>query len=134
MNPEQNRRYHLLMKECGFDEDEKHELVWQFSDERTTSSTELTPVETTAILKYLQEAHSKRCKPMRGKVIHYLTMLGYTLGNDTPDWDKINAFIEGIGSNNPRRVRLNFLYYSELPKVVTQVEAMYRTESRKVTK
>ena len=132
MTAEENRRFHLLLKECGLDEEVKKELVYQFSDGRATSSKELSPVETTALLKYLQDTHSAKCKPMRGKIIHYLCLLGYTVRKDEADWDRINAFIKGMGSNNARKVQLNFLYYSELPAVVSQVEAMYKKELKKL--
>ncbi len=128
MTPDQNRRYHLLLKECGITEDGKAMLIAAFSDGQSTSSKDLKPAAVAGLLRYLQEEHSKRCKPMRGKVIHYLCLLGYTVGKDQADWDRINAFIMGMGSNNPRKVQLNFLYYSELPKVVSQVEAMYKHE------
>lgn len=134
MNAHDNKRYRLLLKECGIDEDAKQVLVYAFTNERSTSSTDLTPVETEALLRYLQDTHSQMCKPMRGKIIHYLCLLGYTVGKDQADWNRINEFIKGIGSNNPRKVQLNFLYYSELPKVVTQVEAMYKKELLRLTK
>ena len=134
MKPEENRRFHLLLKECGYDEEAKKSLVWAFSDEATSSSADLNPVEVDGLLRYLQDEHSKKCKPMRGKIIHYLCLLGYTVGNDQADWDRINAFIKGIGANNPRKVQLNFLYYSELPKVVSQVEAMYKHEVKRLAK
>lgn len=136
MSNEQNRRYHLLLKECGIaTEDAKQALVNSFTDGRATSSTELRPAETQAVLKYLQQEHSNRCKPMRGKVIHYLCLLGYVVkGTKNADFDRINAFIVDIGANNPRRVILNYLYYSELPKVVSQVEAMYRNEIKRLAK
>ncbi len=134
MNATENRRFHLLLKECGLGDDEKEQLVYAFSDERTTSSTELRPVEVKALLRYLQDTHSKRCKSMRGKIIHYLCLLGYVDRNDKADWDRIDYFIQHIGSNNPRQVILNYLYFSELPAVVSQVEAMYKNETKRVTK
>lgn len=134
MTTKDTARYHLLLKECGLGEDDKEALLYSFSDGRATSSTELEPAEAKALLKFLQDRHSEMCKKMRGKIIHYLCLLGYVNSNDTPDWDRINAFIVDLGSNNPRRVILNFLYHSELPAVVTQVEAMYRNETKRVTK
>jgi len=134
MNATDNRRYHLLIKECGLGEDDKEVLLHSFSDGQATSSTNLTPAQAKALLGYLQARHSEMCKKMRGKIIHYLCLLGYVNGDDTADWDRINAFIVDIGRNNPRRVILNFLYLSELPAVVTQVEAMYRNETKRVTK
>lgn len=132
MNAKQNLRYRCLLRELGFTDDAKEAMVASFSNGRSTSSKDLNNVEVEAMLRYLQDEHSARCKPMRGKIIHYLCLLGYTVGNNQADWNRINDFIKGIGSNNPRQVQLNFLYYSELPKVVTQVEAMYRKETKKL--
>ena len=134
MTAKETGRYHLLIKECGLTEEEKQALVYSYSDGRGTSSKDLTPAEAKKLLAFLQNLHSTKCKPMRGKIIHYLCLLGYVNSDDTADWDRINAFIVDIGRNNPRRVILNFLYHSELPAVVTQVEAMYRNETKRVTK
>lgn len=134
MTTAENTRFRKLLQECGMDEEVKQSLVYQFTDERSTSSKDLSPVETTALLRYLQDEHSARCKPMRGKIIHYLCLLGYTIGPNQPNWGRINDFIKAIGRNNPRQVQLNFLYYSELPKVVSQVEAMYRNETKRLAK
>jgi len=124
---------YLLLKECGLEE-MKGTLVSSFTDERSASSKDLTEHEASCLVKYLQDEHNQKCKPMRGKIIHYLCLLGYVDGNEEADWARIDNFIANIGSNNPRRVRLNFLYRSELPKVVTQVEAMYKAETKKITK
>ena len=132
MTAPDNRRYHLLLKELGLADDEKAALVAAFSDERTTTSTALTPAETAALLRYLQDAHAQKCKPMRGKIIHYLCLLGYTDAQDRADWGRIDTFIQAIGSRNPRKVRLNFLYLSELPGVVTQVQQLYKHETKRV--
>ena len=134
MTADENRRFHLLLKECGMDEEVKRSLVYQFSDGRSTSSKELSQGEAWALLRYLQDQHSNLCRKMRGKIIHYLCLLGFVVGNDQADWTRIDGYIEQMGSNNPRKVRLNFLYLSELPKVVTQVEAMYRKEFKKLAK
>ncbi len=134
MNTKENLRYRCLLKELGMSDDEKQTMVASFSNGRSTSSKDLTAVEVEAMLRYLQDSHSARCKPMRGKIIHYLSLLGYVDGQNRPDWNRINDFIKGIGSNNPRQVQLNFLYYSELPAVVSQVEQMYRKELKKLAK
>ena len=134
MTTAQNRRYHLLLKECGIADDAKQALVTAFSNGRSRSSTDLTPAEVAGLLHYLQAEHAKRCQPMRGAVVHYLCLLGYVDGNLQRDYDRINAFVVGMGSNNPRKVILNYLYCSELPKVVTQVKAMYKKELNRLGK
>ena len=80
----------------------------------------------------LAEMNARR-KKMRAKVIHYLCLMGFTKPNAdkekmVADYDRINAFIQEIGSRNPRGKILNYLYESELKDVLVQVEAMYRKE------
>lgn len=67
-------------------------------------------------------------RKMRGKIIHYLCLMGYTKSDGSADYDRINAYVQGIGSRNPRKVILNFLYEGELQDVLVQVEQRYRKE------
>lgn len=71
-------------------------------------------------------------KRMRGKIIHYYCLMGYVDVNAEPDFERINESVQGLGTNK-RGVILNFLYVHELPDVVTQVEQMWKKESRKMT-
>ena len=75
-----------------------------------------------------QQKLNEARKKMRGKVIHYLCLLGYVDKNDKPDYERINNFIVNIGPRNPKKKILNYLYLEELNAVLTQVEAMYRHE------
>ena len=80
----------------------------------------------------LAEMNARR-KKMRAKVIHYLCLMGYTKPSKdntkmVPDYVRINAFIQEIGSRNPKGKILNYLYENELRDVLVQVEAMYRKE------
>ncbi len=133
INAKQNTLLHLLLTQCGL-EDMKETLVGSFTDSRSTSSADLTEYEASCMIDYLKAEHNAKCKPMRGKIIHYLCLLGYVDGGGKADWGRIDNFIANIGSNNPRQVRLNFLYYKELPAVVSQVEAMYKTETQRLAK
>jgi hypothetical protein len=133
---EQNRQLHMLLNELNLAE-QKAALVYSYSNNRTGSSKELMFGEARELIRHLQEKNKKNqpdLKPMRGKIIHYLCLLGYTLANGKADFDRINEFIKGIGSNNPRKVILNYLRYDELYKVVNQVEQMYRNETNRAAK
>lgn len=76
-----------------------------------------------------KRVYTKAEKRMIGKVVHLLCLLGYTLEDGTADKARINLFVKNIGSNNPRKVILPFLFEKELEKVATQVEQMYRKET-----
>lgn len=66
---------------------------------------------------------------MIGKIVHLLCLMGYTNEEGKADTIRINNYIKGIGSNNPRQVILPFLYEKELEPIVTQIEARYRKET-----
>lgn len=72
-------------------------------------------------------------KRMRAAIIANLATIGYVKKDNTPDYERINKFIQEIGENNPRKVILNFLYLDELPAVVTQVKEMVKKESRRMS-
>ena len=72
---------------------------------------------------------------MRGKILAILIQMGYTLPDGTPDYARINGFIQNIGSRNPRKAILNFLYKDELALVLIQVEEYQKHEiQRKIPK
>lgn len=120
---------HGLFAVAGL-EQRKEEILLRMCDKTSVSA--LTDDQARAFVAWLQEEAKRRRQPMRNTIIYYLCLLGYTIkGTDNPDFDRINKFIEEIGSNNPRKVILNFLTYHELVDVVSQVKAMYRTETAK---
>lgn len=75
-----------------------------------------------------KRVYTRSEKRMIGKVVHLLCLMGYTDDEGNADKDRINEYIKGIGSNNPRQVILPFLYEEELEPIVTQIEARYRKE------
>lgn len=79
------------------------------------------------------DPQNDRRRKMRGVIIHELCLIGYVLPNGDPDIQGINKVVMGLGSNK-RGVILNFLYYDELPAVVSQVKAMCKEESKKMRK
>lgn len=115
----------------------RHTAVFNATKGRSESTKDLLEFEVDYIIAELQkinpqaqtvaDAYPDR-KKMRGKISHYLCLLGYTDTNGQPDWQRIDRFIVNIGSRNPRKVILNYLYPNELKEVLTQVEAMYKKE------
>ncbi len=73
--------------------------------------------------KYNKDASADK---MRRKILHVLGMMGYLKPTGGFDYERINALIEGIGSNNPTKAKFNFLSNGELTAIVTQVEQMYK--------
>lgn len=71
---------------------------------------------------------NKERRKMRAKVIHLLCLLGYVNEKGEADYQQINLFIQNIGSSNPRKVILNYLWKTELLAVTNQVEQIYKQE------
>lgn len=97
----------------------------------TTELTDISSHEAWAFIQELKEQSNDIRKKTRGLIINRLCLMGYTMQNGTPDYDRINGFVKNIGANNPRKVILNYLYPYELNKVATQVKAMYAKEVKR---
>lgn len=132
MNLDNNRKLHALLKELGFDE-MKRRLVLQHTQGRTASSREMTDQEAKGLIASLQEERTMRIKKMRGKIIHYLCLLGMVYDDGKPNYKRINSFIAQIGSRNPKAKPLYHLSIKETHAVLNQVEAMYKYETKKNT-
>lgn len=78
--------------------------------------------------KYNKDVSADR---MRRKILHILGLMGYLKPSGGFDYERINALIEGIGSNNPTKAKFNFLTNSELTAIVTQVEQRYKKTLKK---
>lgn len=69
-------------------------------------------------------------KTMRNGVLHKLHLLGYiTETEGKKDYTRANDFIQNIGANNPNKQSLYKLSHSELVKITTQVNEMYKKET-----
>ncbi len=111
--------------------DLKDDLVYQYTDMRTTHTSEMTIDEASELIKKLRQDLEDKVKPIRGKIIYYLCMFGMKTPDDKPDYKRINAFIQGIGARNPEGRPLFDLWPDEAISVLNQVEAMVKKQSRK---
>ncbi len=93
---------------------------------RTSSSADMTGHEAAKLLHWLRNEEDRLMKPSRGKVMHLLGLMGYTKLDGKLDFDRINAFVKGIGSNNHHQKDLFKLNRTELNRVVTQVEQVHK--------
>ncbi len=133
---EQNRKMWSLANELGYTTEDMSALAYSYSNERTASTKELTLSECNKLLEYMAGEATKQKKgrdKMRKKIIHLLCTLAQTpmvdaVGN--ADYERINAYVQNIGSNNPKKKILNYLYYDELLPVLNQVEAMYKKQTK----
>lgn len=155
MKPEYNRQLHALLTQTGLTP-AKQTLVESFSSGRETSSTGLKDHEAIEMIKYLkgellkkqQPAYSdpkhignvmpaafkastpgKQANTMRKKIIALAHQMGWsgihpTSGNKIADMARINAWCIKYGYLHKQ---LNDHTISELPKLVTQFDNLYKT-------
>jgi hypothetical protein len=96
------------------------------SQGRTNKTSELTAEEAATLINSLKQERDRRTKPMRGKIIHLLCLMGYTHEDGEADFDRINNFVKNIGKNNPKKKVLYWLTIKETLAVLNQVEAIYK--------
>ena len=104
-------------------EDQKINFVREVSQGRTASIKELDNLEANILLRKLTDAISKELSPMRKKVIHLMCLMGYVLPDNTPDYGRINAWLQRYGRHQKQLAKLN---RSQLLAVLNQVDTMYR--------
>lgn len=110
----------------------KDEVVSTVTDGRTRSLKGVTYLEGNLIIKMLTGLQEEARKKMRGSIIYHLcTGMGMTDRNGDADWTRINRFIQGIGSRNPRKKKLFNLSIGEMRDVLTQVQMMVKKELRR---
>jgi hypothetical protein len=102
----------------------KDKLVIEFSAGSTTHVSDMSYTEANLLIKYLQDAKEERIVRMRKKIIHLLCIFGMTNAQGQPDIDRIQRYIRGIGSRNPKKRGLWQLSVSEMRDVLNQVDRM----------
>jgi len=112
----------------------KHDLEYSSSDFKDEyGNINLTKAEANRMIRSLKgQPDPEKYKKVRGKIIHYLCLLGYTDDAGEADFERIDPFIQNIGSRNPDRLELQDLDGKQLTAVLYQVEAIYKKESSKV--
>lgn len=131
LDSQTNRLLHGLLNELEIDAQGKLERVSYWTNARTTSSAEMDVIEAKKLISDLQTQVSQRKKDLMRKAVRLLDVLGYKLPSGGMDWPRINAYIKGIGSRNPRKVPLNWLRANELRAVVQQLQQRATAEAKK---
>lgn len=128
MTPNLSKRLHALLNMLNLME-MKADLVRQYTNGRTLSTKDMDNVEALALIHALDGEREQRSKAMRGKIIHYLCLLGMTKPDGSADYERINNWVQNrTGSRNPRKKKLLYLTPKELLAVLTQVEVWYKKE------
>lgn len=129
--PEQSKAIHTLLSQKNLME-VKAELVLSFTDGRTESSRELEFDEAKALIRHLKGNEKTPWQRTKAKIINHLCRVcGFVTGANEPDYERIDQFIQNIGSRNPERKILRKLSYLEMCHVCTQVVAMGKHETER---
>jgi hypothetical protein len=133
----QNKKLWQAAHELWADHETAAEMVAALTEQhtggRTRSTKALTVAECDALIADIAGRLDEGKRRMRGKIIHLLCTLPANPMVDASgnaDYVRINNFIQNIGSLNPKRKILNYLYYGELLPVVSQVQALYEKEMK----
>ena len=120
-----------ICSRLGIDKEMKEGLVCQFSNGRTTTSVELTVAEARAMIDHLsrQVRPDTRRDKMVGKIFYYAHEMSWTKinkqGRRVADGQRVD---EWMVKYSYLKKKLNSYKFEELPKLVSQVEAMYKSQ------
>ena len=72
------------------------------TDFRTGRLSEMEDEEIKQLLTHLDTEDKRLRHPMCKKVIHLLCLTGMVKADQSPDYERINDFVQNIGSRNPK--------------------------------
>ena len=111
----------------------KDDLILSASEGRTSSTKQLYYVEADALIKSFNAGSKKqedKSYKMRGKILSMAhEMQWYKPGTRNLNYDRINEWCEKFGYLHKRLDRYT---YSELPKLVSQFEAVHKDYLKKI--
>lgn len=123
----------LLAKAGLAEKEDKEALVMQFTNSRTSSISSMESKEALVMILHLKTSlgqvkykpASDRCQPMKNKIISMAHEMGWRIPGSTKiDMEKLNNWCEKRGMYHKK---LDKHTYEELPALVTQFEAVYRS-------
>ncbi len=129
---EQNTRLHKLIGLLAISKENKEQLVFGFSGERTSTSKELTVEECNKLNNHLQslvQQSDDRADVMRKKVLSICHEMKWKLENGKIDWEHLNDWMMKYGYLHKS---LNEYKEKELPKLLTQFENLLKDYYKKL--
>lgn len=118
-NPKQNSIFHMLITELGIDAEAKAEMVYDYTDGRTSSSSEMSEHEMQILINFLKvQKHTDTniADRKRKRVISQMIQAGY-VNNGKADMKAIESW--GL---KVFKKPFNSLSIKELSKVITAAE------------
>lgn len=121
---EQLKCLNTLVSKRGIDKETKATMVQGFSSGRSDSSKGLYFDEATEMIKHLQalQPNAAAAAKMRGKVLYYAHEMNWRVAGKL-DMPRVDAWCNKFGYLHKD---LDKYEYSELPKLVSQIEAVYK--------
>lgn len=137
ITPQQVKALHAQFRKMGFDDDDRHGFISQFTEGRTDSTAGLTKEEAGLLLTRFNRESADRIRREARAVVKQIFSLSFRISclnrnytNDTPeDFEmnkaKINQFCR---TRSKFRKNLTEMSLAELKEVKRQFEAMARKE------
>lgn len=129
------RQLFAVLRKAGIDDDQRRDLIRQYTDGRTDSTTGMYDVEAGRLIANVRQQYNPltdfwKGDPMRKKVIAICRSMGWEQEGKA-DMDRINAWCVDRG---PYKKPLNNHTTNELPKLIHQVEQVYEWWLNQVNK
>lgn len=134
MTSSQNRTIHMLLTQTGL-ATQKANIVFGATGGRSDSSRDLSDAEVRDLISYLRSLPNReadKADKMRKKILSMAHEMGWhilTHGKYHIDMIRVNAWMQKFSYLHKP---LDFYKYNELPRLVTQFEAVYKTFLNKV--
>lgn len=125
MNESKHRQLMTILTKKGFDSDARHDLIYSFTEGRTSSSRGLFDIELYELINQLQGAETRdraslqlKMKEKRAIVLSIAQRVGIHEGTN---FDKFNAFME---ARSILKKRLNKYTLDELDELIKQFRGL----------
>lgn len=129
INPNKLKAISTLVSKYGISKEVKASMVAGFSAGRCTSTKDLFDDEASLMLSHLQKNDPNReaIERMKGKIFYYCHEMGWTTtgksGKDVVDMKRLDDWCK---TYSYLKKKLDWYNYRELPKLVSQIENVYR--------
>lgn len=129
ITPQQLRKISTLISQRGIDKETKAAMVIGFSNGRTESSKDLYVEEAALMIRHLEQTDPNypAAEKMRRKLIYMAHTMGWQKadgnGKMRIDMQRVDEWCTTYGYG---KKRLNNYSYKELPKLLSQFEAVYK--------
>lgn len=125
-NSTQNKQLYALLNLAGIDTETKEQMVYTYTRGRTNRSSKMSVEECQNLINDLRQktSYNQESDTMRKKIISLFRKMSYTLPDGKVDMCAVEVWTEKYGYLHKP---LNNYTYAELPKLVTQAQAVYQS-------